>query len=1296
MIKRTDPLLEEYKQLSKPSRGLLLTEDKGKNTKGNTSIWNLFGNRSTIAQDKVDSEAYKKIGLEILKRLKDFRTYFPFKSKPEEYDNIPSYLLDHVLAVNEHNSKVDEALYYSRLEKGFSELTPQKVFNKMLTRIESSPSLQRSFLGSLDEIVKPYDLLVSDLLGHENLLFPDSNLDSKNLDIFKNILSKSFSHQLQKKISFVSKKLQNFIHQYMNKEDVSTEKEALEDFISFVKEPDKNEFLHQARILQSSTGESFVHTPEFQKMMRYLEKEDSMTPSFISRHIDSFFPDKSSEIKGLWKEFLGLIRDGNDINTSKSDFSAVPELAKVLSNNNFQHYPAILYALYEFAFLYDKSFESKNSELQKYMNSLSQPYQIFNNPDNEQTKIEILNFFETNPDFNQENLQNLKSQFPQIESLFIPRNERDQQLLWEKLRSFRVDLSKIGSKVKQCSEEDKTLLRTFSRVLENDKEYIYRIKKLLDSFEVTSINQEMQRLTRDQKELLLNKELISKQDDDYKLIEKNDIDYLFKVKDCISLFDSSYLSSRIPKLDNNQKQSLEDFGLLSDSQLLKNPDYLFRLRDFLYAIPAPTSLERFDQSAWNVFISKGCSSDNLLKAVKILLPKSTASNLLEDFDSAIFANYTRFNASSIDSDSNKLFIILKSVLSDPFVDKDQPKLSLSQKDQSELQVLNRLMLNSSFVFEMMKFFRDNPTYSPENINKIESPKLSFLKSQFEIISPEDQNQLYSQLSILANQLVPGLNKTEKSLIEPLKEELDNFEFISKLFDKISKITNARFKPIEGRISLSNGLSHQFKQYSFIREQNRQDLSKRILGVCNTPVGVEYRSEIESKFNQIFKHFWENEILKPTPKQVVDYIKTLQGTHIGRRKFLAVAGAALLAGAGATLGVNKYNEVQYQEYLAKDFRITNAAINDPGRHLLYENIFLEDLNKFLNSLKSENEQFNKDAKETLFGEGNLDIPELIDLEPGSIIVAKNFTKRLLRYSFKEDSDGSVKIVSRSLRRFNEENLKNALKEAFKDTPDIDPTKAINPLTNKTYYESAEDFFKTSFDDFRITDRVFCPYYAFINPNGKLRIIVEPETANLCFSPFKSVDNLINILPENKDADRNGKFFEAYRKNLQTHIKMTQLESEKSISQELAPVYRELLARYGNRLDFNNELQMREYDELLKRVDLKLEERFNLFRTSLKNNRDTTKQIRILNMEWWYSLQNYSNMSNLSASSLVGNLSRSLANNRVQLEKLVVQHDNRPVSTTFAAIEQKLKHSKLVDFTIQTLTDGILPGNNDTVA
>jgi hypothetical protein len=125
-------------------------------------------------------------------------------------------------------------------------------------------------------------------------------------------------------------------------------------------------------------------------------------------------------------------------------------------------------------------------------------------------------------------------------------------------------------------------------------------------------------------------------------------------------------------------------------------------------------------------------------------------------------------------------------------------------------------------------------------------------------------------------------------------------------------------------------------------------------------------------------------------------------------------------------------------------------------------------------------------------------------------------------------------------------------------------------------------------------------------------------------------------------------------------------------------------------------MKEYKDLLKKVDSKLEKKFNSFRTALKDQTDQTSLIRILNMEWWYSLQNYSNMSNLSASSLVSNLSTSLAKNPDQLQKLVLQHDNRPVSTTFSAIEEKLKNSGLVKFTIENLTEGIVPDDNGKVA
>ena len=1252
----------DFIRLPIKSRGKLLTMVSKKPLIG------VLFNKPKISIDKVDFDSYRKIGGQILEKLQDFKTYFPFKLKKlkesKKYKSLG--MQDYIDAVQDSISLVDESAYYKRLEKSFSKLNTQVALNKVLTRIESSPELHLSFLESIDKIVAPYDLVVSDLLEHEDLLFPKSSLDAENLEILKTILG----HQ---EINLVSSKLKSMLKLYaddvypINSEGsrglkIDEETSLItnrtlvdEEALSLLIDQFERNDIEGHKVLQKqSDNTSYLHRSSILELVNFLQKQSSFSPSFIASNIGSFFPDKSPKVQQLWIKLLSYIKDPNDLTIDRSDFSSIPKLKQLFEKTDSVNHPSLLFLIHSHSSLANLVFKP-SSDNQAFFSEIEVDVrEILNDP---KSLFEIYKFFRDNPNYSLENIEKIPVKvLSSLKAIFNRINESQKNKLYQIFSNFvesntllspdlvfkpsfdnQAFFSEIEVDVPKILNDPKSLFEIYKFFRDNPNYSLENIEKIPVKV-LSSLKAIFNRINESQKNKLY--QIFSN------FVESNTLlspDLVFKPSNDDKVFFRE-IKVNVPKILNDPKTLFEIYEFFRD-----NPNY------------SPENIEK--------------------------IPTKELSSLKEIFK--------RID----DSQKIKLYHIFSHFVKSDIMFGPDLVFKPSSDNQaffSEIEVDVREILNDpKSLFEIYKFFRDNPNYSLENIEKIPVKVLSSLKAIFNRINESQKIKLYHIFSnFVQSNTMLSPNKQEELLLKPIKDDLENYDFVNTLAKSFKKMINSRLVARPGYCSISNTLFFNSVNYRSKRKELAAKLSLRIIKAQETKQGVSYKESIKQFEPKIFQHFWYEGNIEPTVPQILDYVKNLQG--ISRRNFLqALTGAVAVGGFGA-LAVNQYQEAQFQEYLAKDFNITDKAIDDPKRHLLYENIFLQDLNKFLNSLKKENEQFNREAKETLFGEGNLDIPELIDLEPGSIIVANNFTRRDLSYSFKENDDGTVKIVSKSLRRFDPKSLNNALKEAFKDTPDIDPQTAINPLTNKTYYKSAEDFFKTSFEEFRLTDRVFCPYYAFINPNGKLRIIVEPETANLCFSPFKSVDNLINILPVNKEADRNNKFFNAYQKNLQTHFKMTQLEADRNISEELVPEYRVLLERYGNRLDFNNEDQMNEYKDLLKKVDSKLEKKFNSFRTALKDQRDQTSLIRILNMEWWYSLQNYSNMSNLSASSLVGNLSRSLASNRDQLQKLVLQHDNRPVSTTFSAIEEKLKNSNLVKFTIENLTEGIVSDDNGKVA
>jgi hypothetical protein len=561
----------------------------------------------------------------------------------------------------------------------------------------------------------------------------------------------------------------------------------------------------------------------------------------------------------------------------------------------------------------------------------------------------------------------------------------------------------------------------------------------------------------------------------------------------------------------------------------------------------------------------------------------------------------------------------------------------------------KILKDPKSLFEIYKFFRDNPNYSLENIEKIPVKVLSSLKAIFNRIDESQKSELYQIFSNFAkSNTMLSPNKHEELLLKPIKDDLDNYDFVHTL---AKKMTNSRLVAQQGFLSVSNTLVSEVGMYQSKRDRLVEKLILTIIKAKDTKQGVLHRQEIEEFMLKIFQHFWYEGIIEPTVRQILDYVKNLQG--ISRRNFLkavAFTGVGALASGGlGTWGVNQYREAQFQAYLAKKFDIKLSAIKN-SEGLYYPQILLADLNKFLNSFMAANPVFNQKAKETIFGKGNLDIPQELTLPNNSIIVAKvPFVKQEF---LPEVNDGILK--GRRDIRFKSLVLKDILKQAGISNPDEKDS------SGKTPYEKAKEFFSASIQKGDQTARQTRPFYPFINDKKELRIIVDPSAANLVFSPLRTIDELVNSLFDtNQQYDRDNKLKEAFKKNLEMTYKFNFLDDQ-------ANKVKPFINRHQELLNNPNNQTKQSIEENLNQLQAMLDNEFTKLLLIFKQQGVNNPKVEILKREWHETMRNHNDISNQSMAGFAKCLAPDLAESENLYNQAALEH-NRGEFNKYGKIE-----------------------------
>jgi hypothetical protein len=453
------------------------------------------------------------------------------------------------------------------------------------------------------------------------------------------------------------------------------------------------------------------------------------------------------------------------------------------------------------------------------------------------------------------------------------------------------------------------------------------------------------------------------------------------------------------------------------------------------------------------------------------------------------------------NDENRLVILVKDIIK-KFYDKET--ITPSEEDLQVLQPLNYFFEDNKFIFDAISFFSQSPKFDKDFIQKI-SPKLN---NQFGYLSDESKKTLFNLLHDLVQNHLPKLTKTESYLVSPIKDKLKDFNFLRKLDNQFYRgQTSPRFLIDRSKqIAISPELRKQLVKYQSEKRNNIGILANTIESLRSNPnIPVKYFQFINDFSKQIEEYFLENEVYKPTLNDLKNYYESLQ--KFTRRKFLQYGTGAAAVSLSGIYGMATYNEhqqnvqeKQYQEYLDKKFKISDQSIDDPQFRLRDRTIFLDDLNHFLNSFKEANSEFNKKSKEALFGSGVLDIPDSIDLEPGAIIVSDNFLTIKPNLEFYKSKDQSVARMTNKFE-FKEALLDEQLTRA-----------GVNKNDLSRIREDAKKFFTSSFDG-NLANLLNCPFFPFFNSDGKLRILIESQSANYCYSPIRTLDDLETKDPEN---------------------------------------------------------------------------------------------------------------------------------------------------------------------------------------
>jgi hypothetical protein len=326
---------------------------------------------------------------------------------------------------------------------------------------------------------------------------------------------------------------------------------------------------------------------------------------------------------------------------------------------------------------------------------------------------------------------------------------------------------------------------------------------------------------------------------------------------------------------------------------------------------------------------------------------------------------------------------------------------------------------------------------------------------------------------------------------------------------------------------------------------------------------------------------------------------------------------------------------------------------------------------------------------LFGVGKLDIPEYFDLEPNSVIIAPNAILNW-DYSIETKDDKPLRdyppnaaLMKPVLKiKLDEKALTTALKRAGVSDPN-----QLDPRTNKSYLQGAYDFFASSFQDYDSSLKLPPAFYSFIGPDNKLKIIVDPEIANLVYSPVGTFEELNELFDSNQELKNlNPAFVRLYLKiYLDERLKRSFNTTSNKILLQYETRLRELLERFQYNQE-NSEF-IKEKSALLEKF---LEEQKNDHLSSLQqllienddNHTDPQTTLKkIVRQDIFYTLKSFGNSADLSLAGLLKSLAPK-QDDKVSLQRAKVYNPRALREEQLNSIGNRINFG-LIDYIIENL-------------
>lgn len=737
---------------------------------------------------------------------------------------------------------------------------------------------------------------------------------------------------------------------------------------------------------------------------------------------------------------------------------------------------------------------------------------------------------------------------------------------------------------------------------------------------------------------------------------------------CSLLIDSDVLKTYYQELDPDTRGVFDNYNLNNQSQI----DY-YKLKMFF------DENKFFVESSPELLIS---DPDTSLYKLKNLLPN-------------IFSNLTL-------DDARTIYEPLRNIINFSFYgsstrSNSRASFSLNEKQKSLLQPFNLLLQQEDYRFELFKFFRDNPYFNPTAIDQIDSNRLPELRELFESTKDESLKvEIFQNLKKISDncRVTYMLSPAERSLIKPFEADLENYDFCRQLQKHLISSSNSRFHISPGNISIDSELSSTVNQYIHRRSGLQKELFKHLQEMQFDPKGVRFREVLQNP-QEVFRHFWQTGNLKPTVAQVVDFIQKSQDPSFASRQFLQRGLGALLGAviAGtAVYGVNELNELNREvaeaRYQAARFKLTDRIFMNSGNQLTHKELFLDNLNTFLNYVL-DNPELSKSIKESLFGVGKLDIPEYFDLEPNSVIIAP---KAILNwdYSIETKDDKPLReyppnaaLMKPVLNiKLDEKALTTALKQAGVSDPN-----QLDPRTNKTYLQGAYNFFASSFQDYDSSLKLPPAFYSFIGPDNKLKIIVDPEIANLVYSPVGTFEELNKLFDSNQEPKNLNPAFA--RHCLKTYLDERLKRSLNAPTNKILLKYetrlRELLERFQYNqedLEFIKEKSALLENFLEEQKDYELSVLQQLLNENDQNHTDPQTTLkRLVRQDIFYTFKSFGNSADLSLAGLLKSLAPE-QDDKVSLQRAKVYNPRALREEQPNSIGNRINF-RLIDYIIKNL-------------